>query len=322
MLQWSEMFLFFLNHCGVFVHFKVATKALEASKTASIHLTVVWLERLRHNLLWCSTDSMTLSKLKEKCLKVSNQDEIREVHNKARILWKVRYLGCYSHNLICSTVVMNKWIIKFILVSISNRTWWEVRGPATSHARTPWFQLLGDPVRLLIICPMWMIQVMTPSCLKTSPMWQWSHGVYSQSPHRALPVRENFLYWICYPRTQNTSQSWYSGWILFLHSNCISRDNIWIAYLILFARCNHSSPFSWQIIRAPFKPLSLHQCEGTDVGGGRCRAGTVRCSLGWQITSSGGGQMYHFKETEAAWMWRRFKVCGWQVFKRSPYRQV
>ena len=95
--------------------FKDATKALEASKTPTIHLTAVWLERLRRHLQLSSCDSSTLSSLKAKCLKIlndkfelhllhklamflhpklkslkllANQDEVMSVHNEAQRLVK------------------------------------------------------------------------------------------------------------------------------------------------------------------------------------------------------------------------------------------
>ncbi|KAK7149299.1 hypothetical protein R3I94_008813 [Phoxinus phoxinus] len=67
--------------------FKEATKALEASKTPTIHLTAVWLERLRRHLQPSSTDSLTLSSLKEKCLKILNEKfELHLLHKLAMFL--------------------------------------------------------------------------------------------------------------------------------------------------------------------------------------------------------------------------------------------
>lgn len=67
--------------------FKEATKALEASKTPTIHLTAVWLERLRRYLQQCSTDSMTLSSMKEKCLRVLNDKfQLHPLHKLAMFL--------------------------------------------------------------------------------------------------------------------------------------------------------------------------------------------------------------------------------------------
>uniref|UniRef100_A0A3Q2CJ70 BED-type domain-containing protein n=1 Tax=Cyprinodon variegatus TaxID=28743 RepID=A0A3Q2CJ70_CYPVA len=93
--------------------FKEAIKALEASKTLTIHLTVVWLEHLKRHLQPSSTDSLMLTSLKEKCLKIlsdkfhlhllhklamflhpklksmkllSNQAEVNTVHSEARRL--------------------------------------------------------------------------------------------------------------------------------------------------------------------------------------------------------------------------------------------
>ncbi|KAL2088169.1 hypothetical protein ACEWY4_016997 [Coilia grayii] len=67
--------------------FKEATKALEASKTPTIHLTAVWLERLKRHLQPCSTDSMTLSSLREKCLKVLDEKfQLHLLHKLAMFL--------------------------------------------------------------------------------------------------------------------------------------------------------------------------------------------------------------------------------------------
>lgn len=127
------------------VRFKEATKALEASKTPTIHLTAVWLERLRRHLQQCSTDSMTLSSLKEKCLKVlddkfqlhplhklamflhpklkslkllSSEADITGVHSEARRL--VEGKCCYSGIFYIYERIIT--LIRFILVSIFNRT--------------------------------------------------------------------------------------------------------------------------------------------------------------------------------------------------------
>lgn len=85
-----------------------------------------------------------------------------------------------------------------------------------------------------------------------------------------------------------------------------------------FAHCNLPSPLTLQIITAPLKPLGPGSGLGCrDGGGGGWGYGdrTVRCSWGWWTTSSGGGQTGHYREMEEGWMWGRFKVCGWQVFK-------
>ncbi|KAL7396821.1 hypothetical protein ABVT39_012235 [Epinephelus coioides] len=52
--------------------FKEATKALEASKSPTLHLTVVWLEQLKSHLQPATTDSMILSSLKKKSLRILN----------------------------------------------------------------------------------------------------------------------------------------------------------------------------------------------------------------------------------------------------------
>lgn len=67
--------------------FKEATKALEASKTPTLHLTVVWYERIRRHLQASSTDSMTISSLKEKCLSILQEKfDIHPLHRLAMFL--------------------------------------------------------------------------------------------------------------------------------------------------------------------------------------------------------------------------------------------
>ncbi|KAJ4925969.1 hypothetical protein JOQ06_029214 [Pogonophryne albipinna] len=57
-----------LNAMVMFLQrFKEATKALEASKTPTLHLTAVWLDRLKRHLQPSSTDNQTFSSLKAKC---------------------------------------------------------------------------------------------------------------------------------------------------------------------------------------------------------------------------------------------------------------
>lgn len=110
-----------------FVRFKEATKALEVIKTPTIHFTAVWLERLRRHLQLSSTDSLTLSSLKEKWLKIltvkfelhllnklamflhpklkslkllADHGEIMGVHSEARRLVKGKL---FNHKLIYAT---------------------------------------------------------------------------------------------------------------------------------------------------------------------------------------------------------------------------
>ncbi|KAK1887913.1 Zinc finger protein 618 [Dissostichus eleginoides] len=60
-----------LNAMVMFLQrFKEATKALEASKTPILHLTAVWLDRLKCHLQPSSTDNLTFSSLKAKCLRI------------------------------------------------------------------------------------------------------------------------------------------------------------------------------------------------------------------------------------------------------------
>jgi len=95
--------------------FKEATEALKASKTPTLHLNVVWFHRLRCHLQPCSTDNLTFSSLKEKCLRIllekyemhilhklamflhpklkslkllTDKNEVGTVHNEARRLVK------------------------------------------------------------------------------------------------------------------------------------------------------------------------------------------------------------------------------------------
>ncbi|KAJ4937907.1 hypothetical protein JOQ06_002536 [Pogonophryne albipinna] len=56
--------------------FKEATKALEASKTPTLHLTAVWLDRLKRHLQPSSTDNLTFSSLKAKL-----HNEVRRLVN-------------------------------------------------------------------------------------------------------------------------------------------------------------------------------------------------------------------------------------------------
>ncbi|KAG1968300.1 membrane-spanning 4-domains subfamily A member 8-like [Pimephales promelas] len=65
------------------VRFKEATKALGASKTPTLHLTIVWYERIRRHLQASSNDSVTISSLKEKCLSIL-QDKF-EIHRLNRL---------------------------------------------------------------------------------------------------------------------------------------------------------------------------------------------------------------------------------------------
>jgi len=68
-----------LNAMVMFLQrFKEATKALEASKTPTLHLTAVWLDRLKRHLQPSSTDNLTFSSLKAKCLRVLV--EMHEIH--------------------------------------------------------------------------------------------------------------------------------------------------------------------------------------------------------------------------------------------------
>ncbi|KAJ4947565.1 hypothetical protein JOQ06_009600 [Pogonophryne albipinna] len=67
--------------------FKEATKALEASKTPTLHLTAVWLDRLKRHLQPSSTDNLTFSSLKAKCLRILVEKyEIHLLHKLAMFL--------------------------------------------------------------------------------------------------------------------------------------------------------------------------------------------------------------------------------------------
>ena len=67
--------------------FRDATKALEASKTPTLHLTAVWIERLRTHLQPATSDSMALGSLKKKALEVLNQKlELHPLHKMAVFL--------------------------------------------------------------------------------------------------------------------------------------------------------------------------------------------------------------------------------------------
>ncbi|KAJ8356406.1 hypothetical protein SKAU_G00192000 [Synaphobranchus kaupii] len=67
--------------------FKEATKALEASKTPTLHLTAVWFDRLKRHLQPSSTDNLTFSSLKEKCLRILLEKyEIHLLHKLAMFL--------------------------------------------------------------------------------------------------------------------------------------------------------------------------------------------------------------------------------------------
>ena len=67
--------------------FREATKAMEASKTPTLHLTAVWLGRLRTHLQPDPTDSPTLSLLKRKSLPILNEKlELHLLHKMAVFL--------------------------------------------------------------------------------------------------------------------------------------------------------------------------------------------------------------------------------------------
>ncbi|KAA0722912.1 hypothetical protein E1301_Tti013661 [Triplophysa tibetana] len=67
--------------------FKEATKALEASKTPTLHLTIVWYERIRRHLRAFSNDSNIISSLKEKCLSIlQDKFDIHRLHRLAMFL--------------------------------------------------------------------------------------------------------------------------------------------------------------------------------------------------------------------------------------------
>ncbi|KAA0722794.1 Transposable element Hobo transposase [Triplophysa tibetana] len=67
--------------------FKEATKALEASKTPTLHLTIVWYERIRRHLRASSNDSNIISSLKEKCLSIlQDKFDIHRLHRLAMFL--------------------------------------------------------------------------------------------------------------------------------------------------------------------------------------------------------------------------------------------
>lgn len=67
--------------------FKEATKALEASKTPTLHLTIVWFERIRRHLSPSPTDSMAISALKEKSLAILQEKfEVHPLHRLAMFL--------------------------------------------------------------------------------------------------------------------------------------------------------------------------------------------------------------------------------------------
>ncbi|KAJ4919149.1 hypothetical protein JOQ06_024339 [Pogonophryne albipinna] len=77
-----------LNAMVMFLQrFKEATKALEASKTPTLHLTAVWLDRLKRHLQPSSTDNLTFSSLKAKCLRILVEKyEIHLLHKLAMFL--------------------------------------------------------------------------------------------------------------------------------------------------------------------------------------------------------------------------------------------
>ncbi|KAK1891654.1 Zinc finger protein 618 [Dissostichus eleginoides] len=77
-----------LNAMVMFLQrFKEATKALEASKTPTLHLTAVWLDRLKRHLQPSSTDNLTFSSLKAKCLRILVEKyEIHHLHKLAMFL--------------------------------------------------------------------------------------------------------------------------------------------------------------------------------------------------------------------------------------------
>ncbi|KAJ4942855.1 hypothetical protein JOQ06_005367 [Pogonophryne albipinna] len=67
--------------------FKEATKALEASKTPTLHLSAVWLDRLKRHLQPSSTDNLTFSSLKATCLRILVEKyEIHLLHKLAMFL--------------------------------------------------------------------------------------------------------------------------------------------------------------------------------------------------------------------------------------------
>ncbi|KAK1875685.1 putative AC9 transposase [Dissostichus eleginoides] len=69
------------------VQIKEATKALEASKTPTLHLTAVWLDRLKRHLQPSSTDNLAFSSLKAKCLRILVEKyEIHVLHKLAMFL--------------------------------------------------------------------------------------------------------------------------------------------------------------------------------------------------------------------------------------------